>query len=193
MLATRVGRISRSSGLNLAKIASASDTWGQNWLFPARDDSILIDNYRFFWKMARTYRQKEHGLTLPPRETQLFGMQQTKDHHDAQQADCRSEQAAFKARDGGGSEFPAKQPTLIVGKNLYKECRQWIKTRKNKMLFHITQTHPPELCPKDEGGSTTLYDPKAEGVKFLAMYGAFPEHVIYYIIEAENRSGSSRL
>ena len=54
------------------------------------------------------------------------------------------------------------------------------------MLFHITQTHAPELCPKDEGGSSTLYDPKAKGVKFLAMYGAFPEHVIYYIVEAEN-------
>ena len=53
------------------------------------------------------------------------------------------------------------------------------------MLFHITQTHAPELCPKDEGGSSTLYDPKAKGVKFLAMYGAFPEHVIYYIVEAE--------
>jgi hypothetical protein len=53
------------------------------------------------------------------------------------------------------------------------------------MLFHITQTHTAELCPKDEGGSKTLYDPKAEGVKLLAMYGAFPEHVIYYIVEAE--------
>ena len=53
------------------------------------------------------------------------------------------------------------------------------------MLFHITQTHPADLCPKDEGGSKTLYNPKAEGVKFLAMYGAFPEHVIYYIVEAE--------
>ena len=54
------------------------------------------------------------------------------------------------------------------------------------MLFHITQTHTPELCPKDEGGSATLYNPKAEGVKFLARYGAFAEHVIYYIVEAEN-------
>ena len=53
------------------------------------------------------------------------------------------------------------------------------------MLFHITQTHPADLCPKDEGGSKTLYNPKAEGVKFLAMYGAFPEHVIYYLVEAE--------
>jgi len=53
------------------------------------------------------------------------------------------------------------------------------------MLFHITQTHAAELCPKDEGGSKTLYNPQAEGVKCLAMYGAFPEHVIYYIVEAE--------
>jgi hypothetical protein len=53
------------------------------------------------------------------------------------------------------------------------------------MLFHITQTHAAESCPKDEGGSKTLYNPKAEGVKLLAMYGAFPEHVIYYIVEAE--------
>jgi hypothetical protein len=53
------------------------------------------------------------------------------------------------------------------------------------MLFHITQTHAAESCPKDEGGSKTLYNPKAEGVKLLAMYGAFPEHVIYYIVSAE--------
>jgi hypothetical protein len=53
------------------------------------------------------------------------------------------------------------------------------------MLFHITQTHTPELCPKDSGGSKTLYNAKAEGVKLLAMYGAFPEHIIYYIVEAE--------
>jgi len=53
------------------------------------------------------------------------------------------------------------------------------------MLFHITQTHVPELCPKDEGGSKALYNPKAEGIKLLATYGAFPEHIIYYIVEAE--------
>ena len=53
------------------------------------------------------------------------------------------------------------------------------------MLFHITQTHSAELCPKDEGGSKVLYNPKAEGAKLLAMYGAFPEHIIYYIVEAE--------
>ncbi|MFQ5796317.1 MAG: DUF3303 family protein [Candidatus Bipolaricaulia bacterium] len=54
------------------------------------------------------------------------------------------------------------------------------------MLFHITQTHTPETCPKDEGGSKVLYDPNVEGVKLRAMYGAFSEHVIYYIVEADS-------
>ena len=54
------------------------------------------------------------------------------------------------------------------------------------MLFHITQSHTPELCPKDEGGSKTLYDPRAEGVRLLAMYGAFAEHLIYYVVEADS-------
>lgn len=54
------------------------------------------------------------------------------------------------------------------------------------MLFLITQTHTPENCPKDVGGSKTLYDPNAEGVKLRAMYGAFSQHVIYYIVEADS-------
>ena len=54
------------------------------------------------------------------------------------------------------------------------------------MLFHITQTHAPGLCPKDEGGSETLYNPKADGVKLLATYGAFAEHIVYYVVEAED-------
>ena len=53
------------------------------------------------------------------------------------------------------------------------------------MLFHITQTHTPELCPKDAGGSKTLYDAKVEGVTLVAIYGAYSEHVIYYIVEAD--------
>jgi hypothetical protein len=59
-----------------------------------------------------------------------------------------------------------------------------VEIRRYPMLFHITQLHTPELCPKDEGGSKTLYDPKTEGVKLLAIYGAFAEHVIYYVVEA---------
>ncbi len=54
------------------------------------------------------------------------------------------------------------------------------------MLFHITQTHSPELCPKDEGGSKVLYNPNAEGVKLRAMHGAFSEHVVWYIVEADS-------
>jgi hypothetical protein len=54
------------------------------------------------------------------------------------------------------------------------------------MLFHITQTHTPEACPKDEGGSKILYNPKVEGIKLKAIYGAFSEHVIYYIVEADS-------
>ncbi len=54
------------------------------------------------------------------------------------------------------------------------------------MLFHITQVHTPDNCPKNAGGSRDLYDPDAEGVELRAAYGAFSEHVIYYIVEAEN-------
>ncbi len=54
------------------------------------------------------------------------------------------------------------------------------------MLFHITQTHTPENCPADAGGSKTLYNPKVEAVKLLAVYGAYPQHVIYYIVEADS-------
>ena len=56
------------------------------------------------------------------------------------------------------------------------------------MLFHITQTHAPESCPKDEGGSKTLYDPNVDGLKLRAMYGAFAEHIIYYVVEADSLS-----
>lgn len=54
------------------------------------------------------------------------------------------------------------------------------------MLFLITQVHTPETCPKNEGGSKILYNPDAEGVELRAMYGAFSEHVIYYVVEADN-------
>jgi hypothetical protein len=54
------------------------------------------------------------------------------------------------------------------------------------MLYLITQTHTPEQCPKNVGGSKTLYNPKAEGVKLRAVYGAYSQHVIYYIVEADS-------
>ena len=54
------------------------------------------------------------------------------------------------------------------------------------MLFHITQTHTPENCPKDEGGSSILFNRDAEGITIKAIYGAFTEHEIYYIVEADS-------
>ena len=55
------------------------------------------------------------------------------------------------------------------------------------MLFMITQKHAPESCPRDVGGSRTLYDPSAEGVTLKARYAAYAEHVIYYVVEAESQ------
>ena len=56
------------------------------------------------------------------------------------------------------------------------------------MLFHITQTHRAESCSKDEGGSKALYDPSVEGLTLKAMYGAFSEHTIYYVVESDSVS-----
>ena len=34
-------------------------------------------------------------------------------------------------------------------------------------------------------GSKTLYNANAPGVKLRGLYGAFAEHVIYYVVEAD--------
>ncbi len=54
------------------------------------------------------------------------------------------------------------------------------------MLFMITQVHAPELCPLEAGGSKVLYNAKAKGVKLQAIYGAYPQHTIWYVVEADN-------
>ena len=61
------------------------------------------------------------------------------------------------------------------------------------MLFLITQEHTPDLCPKDVGGSRTLYPPNAEGATLRAVYGAYSEHVIYYVVEADSLTAVHRL
>lgn len=61
------------------------------------------------------------------------------------------------------------------------------------MLFHITQVHTPEACPKDVGGSKTLYAPDVEGVKLRVVYGAFSHHVIYYLVEADSLGGDPQV
>ncbi len=41
------------------------------------------------------------------------------------------------------------------------------------MLFHIRQVHTPETCPRDEGGSNSLFNPNVPGVKLIGPYGAY--------------------
>lgn len=60
------------------------------------------------------------------------------------------------------------------------------------MLFHITQRHTPETCPVDEGGSNSLFDPNAPGVKLIGRYGANSEHVLFFIVEAEDWTALQR-
>jgi hypothetical protein len=54
------------------------------------------------------------------------------------------------------------------------------------MLFHIEQVHQPEDCPYGHGGSSALHDKTVEGVELQAVYGAFMEHVVYLIVEADD-------
>jgi hypothetical protein len=54
------------------------------------------------------------------------------------------------------------------------------------MLFHIQQAHAPEDCPYGKGGSRSLHDASVQGVDLKAVYGAFMEHVIYLIVEADD-------
>ncbi len=53
------------------------------------------------------------------------------------------------------------------------------------MLFLVKQWHAPETCPKDNGGTKTLYNPEAPGVKLDRVMGDFSRHTIYYLLEAD--------
>lgn len=54
------------------------------------------------------------------------------------------------------------------------------------MLFHITQVHSPETCPKGKGGSNSLFDPTVEGIKLIGRYGANAQHTLFFIVEADD-------
>lgn len=56
------------------------------------------------------------------------------------------------------------------------------------MLFLITQTHAPEACPIDAGGREALHeDPKKiKGLKVITGFAAYTEHVLYYLVEADD-------
>lgn len=53
------------------------------------------------------------------------------------------------------------------------------------MFFLVKQVHTPDQCPKDRGGSTTLYDAGAAGVKLEQVLGDYARHIIYYLLEAD--------
>lgn len=54
------------------------------------------------------------------------------------------------------------------------------------MLFMITQVHTPENCPKDAGGADTLINQNAEGVTPKGRWGAWTNHTIWYLVEADS-------
>jgi hypothetical protein len=56
------------------------------------------------------------------------------------------------------------------------------------MLFLITQTHTPETCPIDAGGREVLHEKpeNVAGLKIVAAYGAYTEHILFYIVESDD-------
>ena len=53
------------------------------------------------------------------------------------------------------------------------------------MIFVVKQVHRPESCPVARGGTQTLYDASAPGVKLDRILGDFSAHTVYYILEAD--------
>ncbi len=58
----------------------------------------------------------------------------------------------------------------------------------NLLLFLVTQTHTLETCPIDAGGREILHEKpeNAPGLNIVAAYGAYTEHTLYYIVEADD-------
>ena len=60
------------------------------------------------------------------------------------------------------------------------------------MLFHITQVHTPENCPRDTGGSNSLYDANVPGLTLVGRYGANSQHTLFYIVETDDAMNLQR-
>jgi hypothetical protein len=54
------------------------------------------------------------------------------------------------------------------------------------MLFHIKQVHSSADCPYGKGGSRSFYNAQAEGIKLLGVYGAFMDHTLFMLVEADD-------
>jgi hypothetical protein len=59
-------------------------------------------------------------------------------------------------------------------------------TEGGPVLFHITQVHTPESCPRDEGGSNSLFDHSVPGVRLVGRYGANAQHTLFLVVEADD-------
>ena len=60
------------------------------------------------------------------------------------------------------------------------------------MLFMITQVHTPETCPKDEGGADALIDKNARGITVKGRWGAWSQHIIWYLVETDSLDALQR-
>lgn len=54
------------------------------------------------------------------------------------------------------------------------------------MLFHIKQSHAPADCPYGKGGSKSLFDENAKGIKLLGYWLAFPQHTTFLVVETDD-------
>lgn len=54
------------------------------------------------------------------------------------------------------------------------------------MLFHIRQSHAPADCPYGKGGSKSLFDENAAGVKLHGYWLAFPQHTTFLVVETDD-------
>lgn len=54
------------------------------------------------------------------------------------------------------------------------------------MLFHIKQSHAPADCPYGKGGSRSLFDESAPGVKLHGYWLAFPQHTTFLVVETDD-------
>jgi hypothetical protein len=84
------------------------------------------------------------------------------------------------------AHLPPEHPLWYQCDAVTCESPQKIDIEEPLMLFHITQVHTPETCPRDEGGSNTLYNPNVPGLKLIGRYGANAQHVLFYIVEADD-------
>ena len=60
------------------------------------------------------------------------------------------------------------------------------------MLFHVKQTHAPADCPYGKGGSKSLFDESAPGIKLLGYWLAFPQHTTYLVVETDDAANLQR-